>query len=304
MIRIDLRGKWAFVVGVADDRGFGWAIAKALAEAGAKIIIGTWAPVAHLFEKSMKLGKFDESRRLLDGSMMQFEKIYPIDANFDRPEDVPQQVADSKRYRQLANYTLSEVAQKIAEDIGQLDILVHSLANAPEIKHSLLKTSRDGYLGAMGASTYSFIGLLKVLSPHMREQGAALALTYCASQRAIPGYGGGMSSAKAALESDIRALAWELGQERQIRVNAISAGPLKSRAASAIGFIDQMIDYSRANSPLAQSLEARYVGDTAAFILSSLAQGITGSVVFVDNGLHAMGVAVDSPSLNRLDDVE
>lgn len=300
MIGIDLRGKWAFVVGVADDRGFGWAIAKALAEAGANLLIGTWAPMTELFERSLRAGKFDKARKLQDGSLLQFKAIYSIDANFDTPQDVPQSVADAKRYRGLSGYTLSEIAARVAQDAGQLDILVHSLASAGEIKEPLMRTTRSGYLGAIGASSYSLIGLLRALFPLMKQGASALALSYCASQRVIPGYGGGMSSAKAALESDIRTLAWELGRERQMRINAISAGPLKSRAASAIGFIDQMIAYSETNAPLSHHLEARHVAETAAFLLSPLAKSITGSVVPVDNGLHVMGVAIDSPSLGHL----
>jgi enoyl-[acyl-carrier protein] reductase I len=106
-----------------------------------------------------------------------------------------------------------------------------------------------------------------------------------------------MSSAKAALESDTSMLAWEAGRKWGIRVNAISAGPLGSRAAKAIGFIDKMIEYSLNNAPLSKELYAAEVGNTAAFLLSPLASAITGSVIYVDNGLHAMGIATDSKSL-------
>ena len=104
-----------------------------------------------------------------------------------------------------------------------------------------------------------------------------------------------MSSAKAALESDTRMLAWEAGRRRGIRVNCISAGPLRSRAARAIGFIEKMIMYSQANAPMPKALEAEEVGATAAFLSSPLASGITGTIVYVDNGMHAMGVGMDSP---------
>jgi len=116
-----------------------------------------------------------------------------------------------------------------------------------------------------------------------------------ASERVIPGYGGGMSSAKAALESDTRTLAFEAGRRSGVRVNAISAGPLASRAASAIGLIQRMIEYTRANAPLSRELEARDVAHAAAFLASPLAAGITGSVVYVDNGYHAMGMGVEGP---------
>jgi enoyl-[acyl-carrier protein] reductase I len=126
----------------------------------------------------------------------------------------------------------------------------------------------------------------------MRPGGAFLSLTYMAGERVIPGYGGGMSSAKAALEADTRTLAFEAGRRWGVRVNAISAGPWASRAASAIGFIDTMIRYTSSNSPLPRPIDATDVGGTAAFLCSPLAQAITGSVVYVDNGFHAMGMAV------------
>jgi enoyl-[acyl-carrier protein] reductase I len=118
-----------------------------------------------------------------------------------------------------------------------------------------------------------------------------------ASERTVPGYGGGMSSAKAALESDTRTLAYEAGRRWGVRVNAISAGPWASRAASAIGFIDRMIKYTTANSPLPRAISAADVGNTAAFLSSPLAGAITGSVVYVDNGYHAMGMAVASDAV-------
>lgn len=297
MLQINLKGKKAFIAGIGDDQGFGWAIAKALAEAGATIIVGTWTPILKIFTTSFNSGKFDSSRRLTDGSLLEFAKIYPLDASFDRPEDVPEEIRENKRYKDVEGYTISEVAAAIHRDFGSIDIFVHSLANAPEVQNPLLETSRKGYLAALSSSSYSFISLLAQLGPYMNPQGSALSLTYLASEQVIPGYGGGMSSAKAALESDTRTLAWEAGRKWNIRVNAISAGPWRSRAAKAIGFIDRMIHYSEANAPLPKELQAAEVGYAAAFLTSPLASAITGTIVYVDNGLHAMGVAVDSPSL-------
>jgi enoyl-[acyl-carrier protein] reductase I len=138
--------------------------------------------------------------------------------------------------------------------------------------------------------------------------GAFISLTYIASEKVIPGYGGGMSSAKAALESDTRTLAYEAGRKYNIRVNTISAGPLASRAAKAIGgagkaktFIDYAIDYSKANAPLGQDLYSDDVGATAAFLLSPLARSITGVTLYVDNGLAQMGMALDSKSMIPVD---
>lgn len=297
MLGINLKGKRVFIAGIGDDRGYGWAIAKALSEAGAEILIGTWTPVVKIFTQSWSLGKFDASRQLSDGSLMEYAKLYPLDASFDKPEDVPQEIKDNKRYADAGGYTIAEVAEQIAKDFGQIDFFVHSLANGPEVKKPLLETSRAGYLSAISSSAYSFISLVAHLGPIMKPGGAALSLTYMASERVVPGYGGGMSSAKAALESDTRTLAWEAGRKWQIRINTISAGPLGSRAATAIGFIDQMISYSMANSPLARELYASEIGNIAAFLLSPLASAVTGSIVYADHGLNIMGLAADSRSL-------
>jgi enoyl-[acyl-carrier protein] reductase I len=296
MLSIDLTGKKAFIAGIGDDQGYGFAIAKALAEAGAEIIIGTWTPIVGIFTKSWALGKFDESRKLSNGKLLEYLKVYSLDAAFDKPEDVPEEVKNNKRYQGASGYTISEVAAAVEKDFGKIDILVHSLANGPEVKNPLLETSRAGYLAAQSASAYSFVSLLAHFGPGMNEGGSTISLTYMASEKTIPGYGGGMSSAKASLESDTKTLAFEAGRKWGIRVNTISAGPLGSRAAKAIGFIDRMINYSKDNAPLGGDLKAEHIANTAAFILSPLAEAITGSIVYVDNGLHSMGLAVDSPS--------
>ncbi|XP_058730238.1 enoyl-[acyl-carrier-protein] reductase [NADH], chloroplastic-like [Vicia villosa] len=297
---INLKGKRAFIAGVADDNGYGWAIAKSLAAAGAEILLGTWVPALNIFESSLRRGKFDESRVLPDGSLMEITKVYPLDAVFDNLEDVPEDIKSNKRYAGSSKWTVQEVAESVKEDFGSIDILVHSLANGPEVTKPLLETSRKGYLAALSASSYSYVSLLKHFLPIINPGGSSISLTYIASERIIPGYGGGMSSAKAALESDTRVLAFEAGRKRKIRVNTISAGPLRSRAAKAIGFIDMMIDYSIANAPLQKELSAEEVGNAAAFLSSPLASAITGTVLYVDNGLNAMGVGVDSPIFKDL----
>ena len=297
MLTVDLKGKKVFIAGIGDDKGFGWAIAKAMYQAGATILVGTWTPMLNIFTTAFTSGKFDESRRCDDGSMLEFAGIYPIDAAFDDPEDVPSDIKENKRYKSVEGYTVSEVAQRVCDEHGSIDILVHSLANSPEIKKPLLETSRQGYLSALSSSSYSFISLLSHFVPNMNRGGVALNLSYLASERVIPGYGGGMSSAKAALESDTRTLSYEVGVKYGIRVNSISAGAYGSRAAKAIGFIDQMIEYSTANAPLQRAVEAEEVGSVAAFLVSDLASGITGELIHVDCGLHAMGLASDSPCL-------
>jgi enoyl-[acyl-carrier protein] reductase I len=281
------------------------AIARKLADAGATIIVGTWPPVLKIFQMGLAKGNFDEDSILSDGSKMKIEKIYALDAVFDTPEDIPAEIKDNKRYAGLGGYTISEVAKAVEEDYGKIDILVHSLANGPEVTKPLLETSRKGYLAASSASAYSAVSLLQHFGPIMNPDASMTSLTYIASELVIPGYGGGMSSAKAQLESDTRVLAYEAGRKWGCRVNTISAGPLKSRAASAIGekgkktFIDFAIDYSVANAPLAQDLYNDDVGNAALYLSSNMARTVTGITLYVDNGLHAMGMALDAKSLQE-----
>lgn len=297
MLPINLAGKRALVAGVADDAGFGFAIAKALAEAGASVCVATWPPALNIFRNLLDRGRLDESRQLPGGSLLEFEKIYPLDAAFDTLADAPDDVRTNKRYRDAGDFSIAGLATQFEADFGakSLDILVHSLANGPEVTKPLLDTSRAGYLTAVGVSAYSQVALLRHLGPLFRSEGSVLSLTYIASERAVPGYGGGMSSAKAALESDTRMLAFEAGRRWGIRVNTISAGPLASRAASAIGIIERMVEYYARNAPIPEALTAREVGTTAAFLASPLASGITGATIYVDKGYNIMGLAVAEP---------
>jgi enoyl-[acyl-carrier protein] reductase I len=295
MLNIDLTGRRALVAGVADDGGFGFAIAKALAEAGASVVVGTWPPALNIFLNLLERGKMDESRRLRDGSLLSFEKIYPLDAVFDTIDQIPDELRSSKRYKEVGDCSIDGLAKRLVADFGEkpLDIVVHSLANGPEVKKPLLETSRAGYLAAVSASAYSLVSMVSRLAPLMRAGGAFSSLTYMASERVIAGYGGGMSSAKAALESDTRLLAFEAGRKWGVRVNTVSAGPFASRAASAIGIIEKMVDYVGRNAPLTAHLTADEVGAATAFLCSPLASAITGTTLYVDKGFHTMGMAVD-----------
>jgi enoyl-[acyl-carrier protein] reductase I len=299
MLPIDLSGKRAFVAGVADDGGFGFAIAKALAQAGASVCVGTWPPALGIFETLLRRGKLDASLQMPDGSKMELEKIYPLDAEFDSLQDAPQEVREQKRYRDRGDFSIDGVANRLRADFGDscLDIVVHSLANGPEVNKPLMETSRSGYLAAVGASAYSFVSLAQRLQPLMRQEGSFLGLSYLASRGVVADYGGGMASAKAALETDARMLAFEMGRQWGHRVNVISAGPYASRAASAIGFIHKMIAYYEMNAPLPEALRAEEVGNAAAFLCSPLASGITGTVLYVDKGYHAMAAPADVAGL-------
>ena len=265
------------------------------AEAGASVCVGTWPPALGIFTTMLARGKFDASRAMPGGGLLEFEKVYALDADFDAAEQIPAELRESRRYREQGDVSIGGVVERLRQDFGEpcLDVVVHSLANGPEVKKPLLETSRKGYLAAVGVSSYSFTSMVQRLGPLCRPGASFVALSYMASERVIPGYGGGMSSAKAALESDTRVLALEAGRAWGHRVNVISAGPYASRAASAIGFIDDMIDYTTRNAPLTRPLEAADVGHTAAFLASPLAGAITGTMIYVDLGYHAMGLAVD-----------
>ncbi len=297
MLNIDLRGKRALVAGVSDDNGFGFAIAKALAEAGASVSVATWPPALNIFRNLLDRGKLDDARRLADGSLLTFERIYPLDAAFDTLSDAPQEIRENKRYKDCGDFSIDGMTAQFHTDFGDqsLDILVHSLANGPEVKKQLLDTSRNGYLTALSISSYSLVSMLSRLGPMMRRGGSVVSLSYLAGQRVIPGYGGGMSTAKGALESDTRTLAFEAGRRFGIRVNTISAGPLASRAASAIGIVETLVAYYKLNAPLPEALTATEVAFAAAFLCSSLSSGITGSTTYVDKGYNAMGMAVAMP---------
>ena len=292
MLPIDLRGKRALVAGVADDVGYGFAIAKALAEAGATVCLGTWPPALGIFQTMLERGKFDASLALASGSKLAFERVYPLDADFDLPDEIPAELRTSKRYRDHGDVSIQGLADKLTDNFGPqcLDIVIHSLANAPEVKNPLLETSRRGYLSAVSTSAFSFASMVRRLGPLCHPGNSFLALSYLAAERVVPGYGGGMSAAKAALENDARTLAWEAGRKWSSRVNVISAGPLASRAASAIGGIERMIEYYQQVAPLPETLTASEVGHAAAFLSSPLASGITGTTLYVDKGYHAMGM--------------
>lgn len=290
-MRIDLSGKRALIAGVSDDVGFGFFIARALAEAGANVCAAVWPPAMNIFETLLRRGKLDESRALSDGRLMDFERIYPLDAAYDTLADAPQSVATNKRYADRGDFTIAGLAGKLRDDFGDhaLDIVVHSLANGPEVSKPLIDTSRNGYLAAVSVSAYSNVSLVREMAPLMQPGGSFISLSYIASERVVPRYGGGMSAAKAALESDTRVLALEAGRRYGVRVNTISAGPYASRAASVTGAIGEFVSYYKKNSPLPRVLEPDEVGNVAAFLCSPLASALTGTTIHVDNGFHIMG---------------
>eukprot|EP00292_Cryptomonas_paramecium_P007826 CAMPEP_0113678526 /NCGR_PEP_ID=MMETSP0038_2-20120614/10015_1 /TAXON_ID=2898 /ORGANISM="Cryptomonas paramecium" /LENGTH=350 /DNA_ID=CAMNT_0000596211 /DNA_START=50 /DNA_END=1102 /DNA_ORIENTATION=- /assembly_acc=CAM_ASM_000170 len=300
--KIDLKGKVCFVAGVADAQGFGWGIVKAFASAGATVIVGTWPPMYKKFLDMIDKG-FGEDAILQDGSTLKIDKVYPFDGLYSTVEEVPESVKQHKHYVGLSGYDIKSVAEQVKKDYGKVDYLIHSLANGPEVEKPLLEVSRKGYLGASSSSAYSLIAMVQQFGPFMTSGGSAISISYIAAEKCVPGYGGGMSSAKAALESDTRVLAWEAGRKWGIRINCISAGPAKTRAANAIkkakdgkpGFIDRTIQFYAANSPLAgRKLKTDDVGTSALALCSDMNAAVTGTILHVDLGMHTMGMAVDS----------
>ncbi|CDU19495.1 enoyl-acyl carrier reductase [Plasmodium yoelii] len=301
-----------FIAGVGDSNGYGWGIAKELSKRNVKVIFGVWPPVYNIFIKNLESGKFDKDMIINNDNLKRMEilDVLPLDAGFDNYDDIDEDTKNNKRYNNLKNYSIEEVANLIYNKYGKISMLVHSLANGREVQKSLLDTSRDGYLDAISKSSYSLISLCKHFCKFMNPGGSIVSLTYQASQKVVPGYGGGMSSAKAALESDTRVLAYYLGRKYNIRINTISAGPLKSRAATAINkfnnnqknnmnssgendkqnysFIDYAIDYSEKYAPLKKKLLSTDVGSVASFLLSKESSAVTGQTIYVDNGLNIM----------------
>lgn len=293
MTKIDLSGKRALVAGVSDTTGFGFAIAKSLASAGAEVVVASWPPALGIFETMLRRGKLDDARRLEDGSVLEFSKIYPLDAAYDTLEDVPAEIRDNKRYSERGDFTIAGLAENWERDFGKdsLDILVHSLANGPEVAKDVIDTSRRGYLAALSVSAYSMVSLVSKFGPIMRPGGNAVSLTYLGAERVIHGYGGGMNSAKAALESDTKYLAYQAGRRYGIRVNTVSAGPVASRAASATGMIQAYIEHYEQHAPIRERLTQEEVANVVTFVVSPLASGITGTTVYVDKGFHALGMS-------------
>jgi enoyl-[acyl-carrier protein] reductase I len=293
MIPVDLSGKIALVTGVGDNESFAWFISKALKAAGAKIVLACHPRMMTIVESFLTRAQDAESRQLpYGGGELKVEKIYPCDASYDTMADVPESVRSDRRYARFPDYSIQGTVDAIGKEFGGIDILVHSIAFAREIKKKMVETSRSAYFEALGISAYSLTSLLRAAEPYMADRpggASAVGLTYLGGSRVVPHYGGGMSTAKAALQIDAQQLAHNLGP-KNIRVNLISAGPYASRAAKGIGDIEQMIDYAAKRSPLPRGITPEEVANAAVFLCSPLASGITGHILYVDCGYNVMGV--------------
>ena len=254
----NLEGKHGLVVGVANKRSISWAIAQAAANAGARLAL-TYP-----------------SQRLE-------ENVRELAAKLDSPLVLPCDVAEDAQ--------IEEVGRTLDREFGGLDFLIHGAAFAPpaELSSPFLQTSRDGFKVALDVSAYSLVGLSRAVVPLMERRGGGsiLTLTFIGSQRVFPNYNV-MGVAKAALEASVRYLASELGV-KNVRVNAISAGPIKTLAASGIAGFSSILQVYRDRAPLRRNVELSEIADTALFLISDGARAITGEIVTVDSGYHIVG---------------
>ncbi len=258
---LDLSGKKILVTGIANNRSIAWGIAQQLKAAGAELGI-TYLPD----EK----GRFESKVKELTGPL---EPSLFLPLNVQSPDQ------------------METVFSTIAEKWGQLDGLVHCLAFAgkEELIGDYSETSVEGFTRALEISAYSLAPLCKYAKPLFSESAGVVTLTYLGADRAIPNYNV-MGVAKAALEASVRYLSAELGPDKQVRVNAISAGPIRTLASSAIGGILDMIHNVEEKAPLRRTVTQKEVGNTATFLLSDLASGISGQTIYVDAGYCINGM--------------
>jgi enoyl-[acyl-carrier protein] reductase I len=299
MIPLNLEGKIALVTGVGDNESFAWFIAKALQAAGARLVFASHPRMLRIVEGFLSGdGAGDVASRTLPfgAGSLKVEKLLPCDVSYDTMADVSEETRKDRRYlrveEQHGDYSISGMIAKVGKEFGAIDVLIHSIAFSPEIKNRAVDTSRSAYLTALSISAYSLTALARAAQPLMenRPEGASVVgLTYLGGDRVIPHYGGGMSTAKAALQIDAKQLASNLGP-KQIRVNLISAGPYASRAARSIGDMEQMIRYAADRSPLPRRIEPEEVANATVFLCSPLASAITGQILYVDCGYNVMGV--------------
>jgi enoyl-[acyl-carrier protein] reductase I len=299
MIPIDFSGKVALVTGVGDSDSFAWFISKSLQAAGAKLVWAVHPRMLTIVEGFLQGQSPDDiaSRQLPYGAgSLTVEQVLPCDVSYDTMADVPENIRTDRRYvrvqEKYGDYSIEGLMKKIGQTHGRIDFLIHSVAFSPEITKLAWEVSRQAYMTAISISAYSLTALCRAALPWMAdkpESTSVVSLTYLAGERVVPHYGGGMGTAKAALQLDTKQLALNLGR-RNIRVNTISAGPYASRAARAIGNIQQMIDYAAERSPLPRGIKPEEVGDACVYLCSPLASAVTGQVLYVDCGYNVMGV--------------
>lgn len=252
-----MQGKKGLVVGVANKRSIAWAIAARAAEQGARLALSY---------QNERLG----------------ENVFELAKSLENPLLLQLDVNDDAQ--------IEAAFERVREEFGSLDFLVHSVAFAPkqDLEGTFVSTSREGYRIAQEISSYSLTALTRAACPLMTEGGSIVALSYLGAERVIPHYNV-MGVAKAALEASVRYLANDLGPNR-IRVNALSAGPIKTLAAAGISGFSHMLDHHRKKAPLRKNTELAEVADAALFLLSDLSRGVTGQTIYVDGGYSIIGM--------------
>ena len=259
-----MAGKRGLIMGVANDRSIAWGIAKAAREQGAELAF------------------------TYQGDALE-KRVRPLAESLDCNMVLQCDVTDES--------SLEETFNTIKEEWGEIDFVVHAIAfsDKSELDGLYLDTSRDNFLKTMDVSVYSFTAVAQKAVPLMAEGGSLLTLSYYGAERVMPHYNV-MGVAKAALEASVRYLANDVGKDN-IRVNAISAGPIKTLAASGIGDFRYILKWNELNSPLRRNVTTQDVGNAGLFLLSDLGSGVTGEVMHVDSGYHTVGmVSVDSAS--------
>jgi enoyl-[acyl-carrier protein] reductase I len=265
-----MAGKRGLILGVANNRSIAYGIAKACADHGAEIA---------LTSQGVAIRK----------------RVEPLAAELGAHVAGHCDVTDPA--------TLDAVFDDVAKKFGKLDFLVHAIAfsDKEELDGRYIETTRDNFLRTMDISVFSFTTIAKRAEPLMSDGGSLLTLTYYGAEKVMPHYNV-MGVAKAALEASVRYLAVDLGA-KGIRVNAISAGPIKTLAASGIGDFRYILKWNEYNSPLKRTVTPEEVGDSGLYFLSDLSRGVTGEVHHVDSGYHVVGMkAVDAPDISVVKD--
>jgi enoyl-[acyl-carrier protein] reductase I len=253
---LNMQGKNAIVFGVANKRSIAWAIAQSLSAAGARLAI-----------------------------------TYQNERLKQEAHDLIQSLPGAEAFQcDLSNDAeIAQLFSQVKERFGRLDALAHCVAHAlaEDLKGDFLNTSRDGFRLAHDVSVYTLIAVTRAAAPLMTEGGSVVTLSYLGAERVVPGYNV-MGVAKAALEATVRYLANSVGPQK-IRVNAISAGPIKTLAARGVGDLGLMMKTHAEHAPLKRNVDVKEVGDTALFLCSDLGSGITGETIYVDCGYNVMG---------------
>lgn len=252
-----LNGKKGIIMGVANDHSIAWGIAQALHQAGAELA-------------------FTYQGQALE------KRIRPLAASIGSDILVPCDVADDA--------SMISAFEQLQDRLGTVDFLVHAIAfsDRNELKGNYINTTRENFLNTLHISCYSFTQACRLVAPFMQAGGSCLTLTYLGADKFIPNYNV-MGVAKAALQASVRYLAYDLGSQG-VRVNALSAGPIRTLAASGIGDFRVMLDWNKNNNALGRNITTEDIGKTALYLLSDMASGITGETVFVDGGYHHNGM--------------